>query len=155
MIGGEIEKTDVESIILRKFINIDTKRPKAYSQASQWALTLAELNQDEKAFKKIQKESNDIYMGLDIHTLEELCNQFYSNSFIQIEMPDGKERKIRLWELYSKMDEFYTKILRVISIMYQEGEFTDSFMMKDYTSSEDDEEEGDIPVQNDYRGVKL
>lgn len=151
MMTDEIEKSDVESYILRKFIDIDTKRPKAYSQATQWALTLTTLNQDKEAYNKIQEEMNDIYLGMDVHMLEEICNQLYPSSVIQIEFPD-REEKIRLWEIYSKLDKYYTRILRVISIMYQEGEFDESFMMKDYTK--EDEDEG-IPVQDDYRSVDI
>jgi len=151
MMTDEIEKSDVESYILRKFIDIDTKRPKAYSQATQWALTLTTLNQDKEAYNKIQEEMNDIYLGMDVHMLEEICNQLYPSSVIQIEFPDREER-IRLWEIYSKLDKYYTRILRVISIMYQEGEFDESFMMKDYTKEDEDE---DIPVQDDYRSVDI
>ncbi|MFW5902510.1 MAG: hypothetical protein ACOCTT_01340 [archaeon] len=144
----EVEKGDVEGYILRRFIDIDTKRPKAYSQATQWALTLAELNQDEEAWKKVMQEKLDVFRGLDVYTLEEIAQQRRSNDYVQLRFGEDEQEKIRVWQLYSHLDNYYTKILRIISIMYQEGKFDESYMMKDFNK-----QDIQIPEQRDYREI--
>lgn len=131
-----VESEDIESSILNQFFGTDISKAKGYSKATVWAKALAKLNEDEKALDKINELSGNVFLGQNIHSVEELAMSMPSQKTMHMRI-GGDEYKVTTNQIYEELDKYYTDILTVVAMMYIKDEFSEKYMISSHDKAKD------------------